>query len=98
MAQLDTWQAIIVVFTGLGVIQFLIGNYLEPLVAGAALSISPFAVVFAVFFWGFLWGIPGAFIGVPILITIIVICAQYPTTRWIADLLSGPAPKLSEKG
>ena len=46
------------------------GNYLEPLVAGAALSLSPFAVVFAVFFWGFLWGIPGAFIGVPILITI----------------------------
>ncbi|HUU66018.1 MAG TPA: AI-2E family transporter [Methyloceanibacter sp.] len=97
MVQLDTWQGIIIVFAGLGIIQFLIGNYLEPLVAGAALSISPFAVVFAVFFWGFLWGIPGAFIGVPILITVIVICAQYPSSRWIADLLSGNAPNATEK-
>ena len=97
MAQLDTWQAIIIVVVGLAIIQFLIGNYLEPLVAGAALSISPFAVVFAVFFWGFLWGIPGAFIGVPILITIMAICAQYPSTQWIAHLLSGTAPATIRK-
>lgn len=97
MAQLDTWQSIIIVFAGLGMIQFLIGNYLEPLVAGAALSISPFAVVFAVFFWGFVWGIPGAFIGVPILITIMVICDQYPSSRWITQLLSGSVPESSEK-
>jgi AI-2 transport protein TqsA len=90
MAQLDSWQAIILVFVGLTVIQFLIGNYLEPLVAGAALTISPFAVVFAVFFWTFLWGIPGAFIGVPIMITIITLCAQYPSTRWVATLLGKP--------
>ena len=40
IAQLDTWQAVLVVFAGLTAIQFLIGNYLEPLAAGAALSIS----------------------------------------------------------
>jgi hypothetical protein len=88
LAQLDTWQAITLVIVGLAAIQFLIGNYLEPLVAGAALSISPFAVVFAVFFWGFLWGIPGALIGVPIAITIIAICAKYPSSYWVATLLS----------
>ena len=81
---------VMLVFVGLTVIQFLIGNYLEPLVAGAALTISPFAVVFAVFFWTFLWGIPGAFIGVPIMITIITLCAQYPSTRWVATLLGKP--------
>jgi AI-2 transport protein TqsA len=97
LAQLDSWQAIILVFVGLTAIQFLIGNYLEPLVAGAALTISPFAVVFAVFFWGFLWGIPGAFIGVPIMITIIALCAQYPSSRWIATLLSSPRPDLPKK-
>jgi AI-2 transport protein TqsA len=92
LAQLDSWQAIILVFVGLTAIQFLIGNYLEPLVAGAALTISPFAVVFGVFFWGFLWGIPGAFIGVPIMITIITLCAQYPSSQWVATLLSSPPP------
>ena len=92
VAQLDTWQAVIIVFMGLTAIQFLIGNYLEPLAAGAALSISPLAVVFAVFFWGLLWGIPGALIGVPITLTIIAFCAEYPSCRWVSTLLSGPPP------
>ena len=78
---------------GLFAIQFAIGNYLEPLVAGKALAISPLAVVFAVFFWSFLWGIPGAFIGVPITIAILTLCKHYPSTRWIATLLSGSAPE-----
>lgn len=92
VAQLDTWQAVIIVFMGLTAIQFLIGNYLEPLAAGAALSISPLAVVFAVFFWGLLWGIPGALIGVPITLTIIAFAAEYPSSRWVSTLLSGPPP------
>jgi AI-2 transport protein TqsA len=89
IAQLDTWQAVILVFIGLTTIQFLIGNYIEPLAAGAALSISPLVVVFAVFFFGLLWGIPGALIGVPIMLTIIAICAEYPSSRWVSTLLSG---------
>jgi AI-2 transport protein TqsA len=89
IAQLDTWQAVIIVFAGLTAIQFLIGNYLEPLAAGAALSISPLAVVFAVFFFALLWGIPGALIGVPIMLTIIAFSAAFPSSRWVATLLSG---------
>jgi AI-2 transport protein TqsA len=89
IAQLDTWQAVILVFLGLTAIQFLIGNYLEPLAAGAALSISPLTVIFAVFFWALLWGIPGALIGVPITIAIIAISAEFPASRWVAILLAG---------
>jgi predicted PurR-regulated permease PerM len=49
-------------------------------------------VVFAVFFFGLLWGIPGALIGVPIMLTIIAICAEFPSSRWVATMLSG-APR-----
>jgi predicted PurR-regulated permease PerM len=52
------------------------------------LKISPFAVIIAVIFWSFLWGLAGAFIGVPILIAFIVYCAQDPSSRWLAALLS----------
>ncbi|HEU0017016.1 MAG TPA: AI-2E family transporter [Methyloceanibacter sp.] len=94
VAQFETWQDTLLVFLGMFAIQFAIGNYVEPLVAGAALSISPLAVVFAVFFFGFLWGMPGAFLGVPILIAILMLCAHYPSTSWIATLLSGtPKPR-----
>jgi AI-2 transport protein TqsA len=76
---------------GLSVIQFAIGSYIEPRLAGATLAISPFMVLFAVFFWSFLWGIPGAFIGVPVTIAILTICEQYAASRWVPTLLSDSA-------
>jgi predicted PurR-regulated permease PerM len=77
------------VFACLNLIQFVTGSYIEPRLAGAALSISPFVVLFAVFFWSFLWGISGAFIGAPIAIAVLAICAKHESTQWIASLLSG---------
>jgi AI-2 transport protein TqsA len=89
IAQFESWQMAVLVFACLNLIQFLIGSYLEPRIAGSALSISPFLVLFAVFFWTFVWGIAGAFIGVPIVIAALALCEQHPSSRWIADLLGG---------
>lgn len=89
LAQSESWRLAIAVFAGLNVIQFFIGSYLEPRVAGKTLALSPFMVLFAVFFWSFLWGVVGAFIGVPILIATLTICAQNPSSRWLATLLGG---------
>ena len=82
-------------FLGLNAIQFVIGSYLEPFLTGASLAISPFAVMFAIFFWSFLWGLPGAFIGVPILIVVVTYCMHHHSTRWIAALLSGGPVEIS---
>ena len=91
VAQFDAWQNAILVFAALNLIQFLIGSYLEPLIAGTVLSMSPFLVLFAVFFWTFLWGISGAFIGIPIVIGILTLCEQYPSSRWVAELFGASA-------
>jgi len=87
-AQFESLYAALVVFIGLNLLQFVIGSYIEPRVAGAAVSVSPFMVLFAVFFWGMLWGVAGAFIGVPILIALATVCARHPPARPIAVLLS----------
>ena len=87
-AQFESLYAAFVVFIGLNLLQFVIGSYIEPRVAGTAVSVSPFIVLFAVFFWGMLWGIAGAFIGVPILIALATVCARHPQSRPIAVLLS----------
>jgi predicted PurR-regulated permease PerM len=87
--QFESWQLAIVIFVCLNIVQFMIGSYLEPRFAGATLSVSPFLILFAVFFWTLLWGIAGAFIGVPIVIAILTLCAQHESTRWVSDLLSG---------
>ncbi len=90
-AQYESFSSAVWVFLGLNVVQFIVGSYIEPRVAGAAVSISPFMVLFAVFFWAMLWGIAGAFIGVPILIALASLCAKNPVTRGIEIVLSADA-------
>ena len=90
MAQFSSWQAVLGLFVGLNLIQFIVGSYIEPRVSGEVLSISPFVVLFAVVFWTFLWGWFGAFIGVPIVIAILTFCEFNPSSRPIAKLLGGP--------
>jgi predicted PurR-regulated permease PerM len=92
LIQTGSWQWAVFVLATLTIVQFLIGSYLEPVFTAKTLSISSFFVIFSVFFWGFLWGLPGTFIGVPIAIAFLTVCEQFPSTHWIAVLLSGRAP------
>jgi predicted PurR-regulated permease PerM len=89
LLQFGSWQAVVTIFAVLQVIQFLIGSYLEPRLTGNYLAVSPFMVLVAVFLGAFLWGIPGAFIGVPVLIAALTLCERFEGARWVAALLSG---------
>ncbi|WP_206030232.1 AI-2E family transporter [Roseomonas sp. AR75] len=95
--QFGTWEVAVTVFAVLQVIQFLGGSYIEPRLTGARLAVSPFMVLVSVFLGSFLWGIPGAFIGTPVLIAILVVCEEFPASRWVADLLSGREDPLPEE-
>jgi predicted PurR-regulated permease PerM len=88
LVQFGNFQMALFVLLSLNLIQFAIGSYLEPRVAGKAVALSPFIVLLSVFLWTFLWGIPGAFIGVPMVIAAVTFCAHYPGLRGLADLLS----------
>lgn len=99
LAQFESWEMAVFVFVCLNVIQFLSGSYIEPRLAGKALAVSPFLVLFSVFAWAFLWGLSGAFIGVPILIAGLTLCAHHPDARFVSDLLSGqPTPEEAAQG
>nr|WP_255656570.1 AI-2E family transporter [Lysobacter lactosilyticus] len=89
IAQFGFGMVPLVIFAGLNVVQFLIGSYLEPRIAGHRLSVSPFLVLFAVFLGSMLWGIAGAFIGVPVLIALITFAEHHPAMRSWAVLLAG---------
>ena len=78
-------------------IQVVVGNYLDPMIQGRYLSLSPLVVLFSITIWGFVWGILGAFVGVPITVGIAVACHQFERTRWIAALL-GDLPASPHRG
>ncbi len=98
LVQFESWQAGVGTLVGMNLIQFICGSYLEPRVTGTQLSMSPFLVLFSIFLWSFLWGIPGAFIGVPVMIAVLTICAQDPRSRWVAELLSSDVAEHEETG
>jgi predicted PurR-regulated permease PerM len=72
----------------LAALQFGIGNFLEPLVMGNSLNLSPFAILFSLAVWSELWGVPGAFLAVPITAILTIVFSEFPGTRPIAVLLS----------
>lgn len=90
MTTFETWQAVILVFVCLNVIQFVVGSYIEPMVAGKALSMSPALVLFVIFFWTFMWGLLGTLLAMPITVAILTFCNQHPRSRWVAQLLGSP--------
>jgi len=72
----------------LTVVQFLIGNFLDPCVMGNSLNLSPFAILVSLAVWSELWGIPGAFLAVPITAILVTVLSKFASTRPIAVLLS----------
>jgi predicted PurR-regulated permease PerM len=73
---------------GLTLIQFTIGNFIDPRLEGKVLSLSPFILFFSIAFWGWVWSIPGALMGIPITATIVIFCRKYEASRWLATLLT----------
>lgn len=72
---------------GLAVIQTVMGNFVDPRVQGKSLQLSPFIALVSIIFWGWLWGIPGAILGVPMTISIILFCQEFEATRGVAIIL-----------
>lgn len=71
-----------------GGVQLVMGAWVDPLLQGRYLRLSPLVVLLSVALWGWVWGVPGAFVGVPLTILIVLVTAQFERTRWIAVLLA----------
>lgn len=87
LVQFDGFGRPLLVFAGAALLQILMGNYLDPYIESRFVSLSPLVVLVSIIFWGWVWGIPGAFLGVPITIGIVIAADHFPTTRWIACML-----------
>ncbi len=96
-AQFGSLWMVFVAVGGTTAINFVLGSYIEPLMAGNALSMSAMLVLFSVFFWAIVWGIPGAFIGVQIMIVILAVCRVTQSASWIADLFSADGAEAKTK-
>ncbi len=84
------------VAAGVGGWQFVIGNVVQPRMMGTSLNLSAVVVLLSLALWGTVWGIAGAFLSAPLTVMIMIVLAQFPSTRWLAILLSadGKPPRI----
>ncbi|MCR9280850.1 MAG: AI-2E family transporter [Pseudomonadota bacterium] len=84
----DTLGPFIAIATGLGLIQFTIGNLVEPRLMGSNLNLSGLVIMLSLAFWGAIWGVVGMVLCVPLTVMIVIVCARFEGSRPIAILLS----------
>lgn len=89
-------------------IQFLVGQVLDPLFLGKTLRLSSFGIILSLAFWAAVWGVPGMFLAVPIMVSVMIVCSHIPGLRPVAVILSreglpdtdlelGPRPEAAER-
>lgn len=89
LVEFPTFWPALLLFLGLEVIMFVVGNVIQPRMQSDSLNIDPVVVLLSLAFWGAIWGIPGMFLSTPLTVTGIIVLAQFEGSRWIAVLLSG---------
>lgn len=68
-----------------GVIQFIDGNLLVPLLFSEVVNLHPVAIIVAVVFFGSLWGVWGVFFAIPLATLIQAILKAWPSQAKIAE-------------
>jgi predicted PurR-regulated permease PerM len=95
--QIGDGTTTLAVFSIAGIIQFVNGSVIDPMLMGRALRLSSFGIILSLAFWGAVWGIPGMFLSVPIMVMLLVVCSHVPNLRPFAVLLSREGLPESEK-
>ena len=81
-------QTAVLIFVLAGMIQFILGNVIDPMLMGRTLRLSAFGIIISLAFWGAVWGIPGMFLAVPFMVAVMIVCSHIPAARPVAVLLS----------
>ena len=82
------WGTIVLITVLMISIEMVLGNIIDPRMQGMQLNISPLVILIMLAIWGYVWGLPGMFLSVPLTSMMQIICANVPSLRPIAIMLS----------
>ena len=71
------------------VINFVIGNIIEPNYMGDQLGVMPLIIILSLIFWGWIFGAVGMLLAVPLTIIVKFGLESAESTRWVANLMEG---------
>ncbi len=88
LMQFGEYTPFLIILVGLGVIEWIIGNVIEPKLMGNSLNLSPLVTILALIVWGQIWGITGMLLSTPITVIMVIVFSQFENTRSVAIMLS----------
>jgi predicted PurR-regulated permease PerM len=87
IAALPGWSVAFLVFGVFALMEFISGNFLEPLLYGKRIGSSPLALLLAAAFWTFLWGPVGLLLSTPLTVVLVVLGKYVPPLEFLAVAL-----------
>ena len=88
LVQSTSIELALITLVSLTAVQVYIGNFLEPRLMGRAFNLSPLVVLLSLAFWGALWNVAGAVLAIPFTVSLMIVLAEFPSTRPIVIMLS----------
>ncbi len=80
------------VFLFMFLVNFTLGNIIEPRVQGKNLGLSPFVIIASLSLWGWIWGFTGLILGVPMMVIVKIVCENFPFLHPVAVILGSYTP------
>lgn len=81
LVQFGSIKMTIAVAVLLTIAQMYVGNVLEPKMIGKQINLSAFVVLISLSLWSSLWGIAGAILAIPLTSIVVIILAEFETTK-----------------
>jgi predicted PurR-regulated permease PerM len=79
---------LVLIAAALMVMQFVMGNVIEPQIMGRSLNLSPIVILLSLIFWGWLWGVVGMFLAVPVTAALKIFLDHVPALKPLSAALS----------
>jgi predicted PurR-regulated permease PerM len=94
LAVFDGWLRPLLVVLLFGVLEMIIGNFVEPWLYGTHVGISSLALLVSAVFWTVLWGPAGLILSTPLTVCVVVLGRYVPALSFLHILL-GDEPVLA---
>ena len=88
LVQFPTVWPAIVIFVAIQVVAFVIGNLVYPRMQAQTQNVDPVVTLLSLALWTLLWGLAGSFLAVPLTLMLMMVFAQFDSTKWVAAMLS----------
>ncbi len=85
------WMQPILAFSVFAVLEFIVGNFVEPILFGKHTGVSAVAIMVAAVFWSWLWGGVGLLLATPLTVCLLVLGKHVPQLQFL-DILLGDEP------